>query len=205
MADPVYSAYQWTPVGEAHLNEVSPPYWDHHEPANTGNSSTMPYFQQDTMLMFHENYSTALQPISADHSISTSTVVQQIGSRTIGNQLEILNIDGLMSFVSPNNVVQMTITTLASNIIIAFGWIILGRWFSCTCSTDKDVVCLKVCKIISISTCVAVACVLTNEFVQNAFLRFAVEKCILAEFYLKSLDSDFWGHHAERLVNVKVF
>ena len=37
------------------------------------------------------------------------------------------------------------------------------------------------------------------------FLRFGAEKCILAKFHLKSLDSDFWGHHAERLVNVKVF
>ena len=33
-----------------------------------------------------------------------------------------------MSFVSPNNVVEMTVTTMASNIIVALGWIILGKW-----------------------------------------------------------------------------
>ena len=31
------------------------------------------------------------------------------------------------------------------------------------------------------------------------------QSSFLAKFHLKSLNSDFWGHHAERLVNVKVF
>ena len=32
-----------------------------------------------------------------------------------------------MEFVGPNSVVQMTVQTLASNIIMAIGWIILGK------------------------------------------------------------------------------
>ena len=54
----------------------------------------------------------------------------QLNSRTIENELEILNIDALMAFVGPNNVVEMTITTMASNIIVSLGWIILGKWSS---------------------------------------------------------------------------
>lgn len=53
----------------------------------------------------------------------------QLSSRTIENELKILNLDKLMSFVSPSNVVEMTVTTMASNIIVALGWIILGKWF----------------------------------------------------------------------------
>ena len=56
--------------------------------------------------------------------------VDQLNSRTIENELEILNIDALMAFVGPNNVVEMTITTMASNIIVSLGWIILGKWSS---------------------------------------------------------------------------
>lgn len=55
--------------------------------------------------------------------------VDQLNSRTIENELEILNIDALMAFVGPNNVVEMTITTMASNIIVSLGWIILGTLY----------------------------------------------------------------------------
>lgn len=96
------------------------------------------------------NVSSRVQDISADNSrlnfnhtivempnsLPESTYaysdkfVDQLNSRTIENELEILNIDALMAFVGPNNVVEMTITTMASNIIVSLGWIILGKWSS---------------------------------------------------------------------------
>ena len=55
--------------------------------------------------------------------------VQSVG-RTIQNELEIANLDGLMAFIGPNSVVEMTVTSMASNIIVAFGWIIIGKWLA---------------------------------------------------------------------------
>ena len=54
---------------------------------------------------------------------------EQLSSRTIENELEILRLDQLMSFVSPGNVVEMTVHSMASNLIVALGWIILGMFW----------------------------------------------------------------------------
>ena len=67
-------------------------------------------------LLYSNRYSDKI----IDHS-------EQLSSRTIENELEILNLDQLMSFVSPGNVVEMTVTSMASNLIVALGWIILGK------------------------------------------------------------------------------
>ena len=65
---------------------------------------------------------------------------EQLNSRTIENELEVLHLDQLMSFVSPGNVVEMTVTSMASNLIIALGWIILGKIWQIL---EKIITCLN--------------------------------------------------------------
>lgn len=117
MHHPVYNDIDWIPINATSSKEM-PGYY-----------SRLTDFNYTTMDV--SNYYPLSDPIYSntynDNLIGPSD--DQLSSRTIENELEILNLDGLMAFVGPNNVVEMTVTSMASNIIVALGWIILGKWF----------------------------------------------------------------------------
>ena len=79
--------------------------------------------------IMHTNMSNAYMEMYTNVTNSDNTISQtdHFQSRLLGNELEILNLEGLMEFVGPNNVVQMTIQSMASNFIMSIGWIILGK------------------------------------------------------------------------------
>ena len=79
--------------------------------------------------IMHTNITNAYLEMNTNMTNSDNTISQtdHFQSRTLGNELEILNLEGLMEFIGPNNVVQMTIQSMASNVIMSIGWIILGK------------------------------------------------------------------------------
>ena len=110
----IYNDISWLPINITHVEEETLSY------------NPRLNFNDTTMDMSNAMSSSIYSNVYSDKLIATS---DQLSSRTIENELKILNLDKLMSFVSPNNVVEMTVTTMASNIIVALGWIILGKWF----------------------------------------------------------------------------
>ena len=109
----MYNDTAWLPINITHVEEEMLSY----NPRLNFNDTSMDMSTPMSGSIYSDIYS--------DRIIRPS---DQLSSRTIENELKILNLDKLMSFVSPNNVVEMTVTTMASNIIVALGWIILGKW-----------------------------------------------------------------------------
>ena len=89
-----------------------------HSNMTNGDNAIMHTNMTNAYMIMHTNMT------SDDNAISHA---DQFQSRLLGNELEILNLEGLMEFVGPNNVVQMTIQAMASNVIMSIGWIILGK------------------------------------------------------------------------------
>ena len=107
----VYNDIDWSPINITRTEkEIS----NYHSRLNF--SDTVKMSDPMSSLLYSNRYSDKI----IDHS-------EQLSSRTIENELEILNLDQLMSFVSPGSVVEMTVTSMASNLIVALGWIILGK------------------------------------------------------------------------------
>lgn len=107
--DPIIYSYDWRPINvSSRVQEIS-----------TDNSR----------LNFNHTIAEMSNSMPESTYAYSDKFVDQLNSRTIENELEILNIDALMAFVGPNNVVEMTITTMASNIIVSLGWIILGTFY----------------------------------------------------------------------------
>ena len=109
----MYNDTAWLPINITHVEEEMLMY----NPRLNFNDTTMDMSNPMSGSIYSNTYSVKI--------IAPS---DQLSSRTIENELEILNLDKLMSFVSPNNVVEMTVTSMASNLIVALGWIILGKW-----------------------------------------------------------------------------
>ena len=107
----VYNDIDWSPINITRNEEEISNYHSRLNFSDTVNMSN-----PMSSLLYSSRYSDKI----IDHS-------EQLNSRTIENELEILNLDQLMSFVSPGNVVEMTVTSMASNLIVALGWIILGK------------------------------------------------------------------------------
>ena len=112
----VYDNTDWLPINGTSVEETSTMY-------NSRFSSNHTSYEMLNTAMSNSFYTNA----NSDNIIDPT---DQLVSRTIENELEIVNLDALMAFVGPNSVVEMTITTMASNIIVALGWIILGKRFA---------------------------------------------------------------------------
>ena len=107
----VYNDVDWSPINITRTEEEILNY-----NSTLSFSDTLEMSNPMSSLMYSNRYS--------DKIIDRS---EQLNSRTIENELEILNLDQLMSFVGPSNVVEMTVTSMASNLIVALGWVILGK------------------------------------------------------------------------------
>ena len=111
----MYNDITWLPINITHVEEEMLSY-----------NSRLNFNDTTNVDMSNPMSGSIYSNMFSDKIIASS---DQLSSRTIENELKILNLDKLMSFVSPSNVVEMTVTTMASNIIVALGWIILGKWF----------------------------------------------------------------------------
>jgi hypothetical protein len=107
----VYNDIDWSPINITRTDEEISNYH-----SRLIFSDTVKMSNPMSNLVYSNSFSDKI----IDHS-------EQLNSRTIENELEILNLDKLMSFVSPGNVVEMTVTSMASNLIVALGWVILGK------------------------------------------------------------------------------